>query len=85
MIIKWKFVSYFLNKQWLNFWFSRTNRASIDRIEWIKIFLLWNLKQYTKIEKIESEIEILENSLKAIPERKRSFEKVFIKKWIILY
>jgi len=76
-----KFVSYFLNKEWINFWFSRTNRASIDRIEWIKFSLpsLETQKQIVlQIEKIESEIDILESDLKQIPEKKKEVLKKYL-------
>ncbi|NVP17919.1 restriction endonuclease subunit S [Candidatus Gracilibacteria bacterium] len=76
-----KFVAYFLEKEGKKFGFSRTNRASIDRIQNIKIPLpsLEIQKQIvSQIEKVENEIEILKNDLKTIPEKKKEVLKKYL-------
>ncbi len=69
-----RFVEYFLRKEWEKYWFSRSKRASIDRIQNLKIQLppLEIQKQIVaQIEKIEKEIEKLKNELEQIPSKKK--------------
>jgi len=76
-----RFVEYFLRKEWEKFWFSRTKRASIDRIQNIKIPLpsLEKQKQIvSEIEKLEKEIEILKQENKEIPERKKQILQKYL-------
>lgn len=69
-----RFMAYFLNKEGIKFEFSRTKRASIDRVQWIKITLPpieTQIEIDLKIEKIEKEIEILKQELRKIPNLKK--------------
>jgi len=69
-----KFLAYFLNKQWIQIGFCRTKRASIDRIEGIKITLpsLETQKQIVaEIEVLEKKIDELKIENESIPEKKK--------------
>jgi len=76
-----RFIAYFLNKEWKKFWFSRTKRASIDRIQNLKFALpsLEKQKQIvSEIKKIEKEIELLKVENKCMPEKKKEILKKYL-------
>jgi type I restriction enzyme M protein len=69
-VLNERFVAYFLNKEWKAFGFSRANRASLERIQGIKLNLpplSVQQKIVTQIEAIEAQIAILEAELKKVP------------------
>jgi len=79
--IEEKFLEYFLNKKWLEIGFSRTKRASIDRIEWIKIELpnLDIQKEIVKkVEVLEENIKKLKQENKNIPEKKKEILEKYL-------
>ena len=69
-----RFLAYVLNKEGARLEFSRTKRASIDSIQWIRIALppieIQNIIAQ-KVEAIEKEIKTLEQELSKIPDRKK--------------
>lgn len=75
-------LAYILNEEGKNLEFSRTKRASIERIKGIKIPLPSNEKQkeiIPKIEKIEKQIEELEKELSKIPKQKETILDTYLK------
>lgn len=76
-----RIVEYFFRKEWKKYWFSRSKRASIDRILNLKIPLppLETQKQIVaQIEKIEQEIEKLKSELDEIPNKKKEVLKKYL-------
>lgn len=76
-----RFVEYFLRKEWDNYWFSRTKRASIDRIQNIKISLpdLETQKQIvSEVENLEKEINKLKEENAQIPSKKKEVLKKYL-------
>ena len=77
-IIEVKYLAFALNKAGIELEFSRNKRASIDRIEGIKIPLPTIEKQkkiVAAIEKIENKISILQKEISAIPKLKEEILK----------
>ncbi|MDR0801594.1 restriction endonuclease subunit S [Fluviicola sp.] len=76
-----KYLAFVLEKEGKTFDFSRTKRASIDRIQGIKIPvppLSTQQKIVSEIEKIEAEIKLLENELAEIPKEKEDILKKYL-------
>lgn len=77
-----KYLAFFLEKEGKAFEFSRTKRASIDRIQGIKIAvppLSEQQKTISEIEKIEEQIKIIEKELVEIPKQK----EVILRKYLV--
>jgi type I restriction enzyme M protein len=73
-----KYLAFILEKEGKAFEFSRTKRASIDRIQGIKIAippLSEQQKIVSEIEKIETKITTLETEIAAIPKQKEAILK----------
>ena len=73
-----KYVAFILEKEGKAFEFSRTKRASIDRIQGIKIPLppiSEQQKIVSEIEKVEAKILILEKQIEKIPKQKEAILK----------
>lgn len=80
-LVNEKYLAFVLEKEGKAFGFSRTKRASIDRIKGIKISvptLSEQEKIVSEIEKIETQIEALENEIVEIPKQKEAI----LKKWL---
>ena len=76
-----KYLAFILEKEGKAFEFSRTKRASIDRIQGIKIAvppLSEQQKFVSEIEKIEEQIKTLETEISEIPKQK----EVILKKYL---
>lgn len=76
-----KYLAFILEKEGKAFEFSRTKRASIDRVQGIKIAvppLSVQQKTVSEIEKIEDQIKIIEKELVEIPKQK----EVILKKYL---
>ncbi|MBN1463296.1 MAG: restriction endonuclease subunit S [Paludibacteraceae bacterium] len=76
-----KYLAFVLEKEGKAFEFSRTKRASIDRIQGIKINvppLFEQQKIVSEIEKLENRILALETELKAIPQQKEAVLKKYL-------
>ena len=76
-----KYLAFVLEKEGKAFEFSRTKRASIDRIQGIKIAvppLPEQQKIVSEIEKIEEQIKLLEKELSEIPKQKEEILKKFL-------
>lgn len=76
-----KYLSWILNKEGIAFGFSRTLRASIDRIKGIKIKvppLSEQQKIVSEIEKIETQISELEQQLAEFPKQKEEILKKYL-------
>ena len=76
-----KYLAFILEKEGKVFEFSRTKRASIDRIQGIKIAvppLSEQQKFVSEIEKIEEQIKTLETEISEIPKQK----EVILKKYL---
>ncbi|MGI6370439.1 MAG: restriction endonuclease subunit S [Candidatus Kapaibacterium sp.] len=80
-LVNEKYLTFVLEKEGKAFGFSRTKRASIDRIKGIKISvptLSEQEKTVSEIEKIETQIEALEKEIAEIPKQKEAI----LKKWL---
>jgi type I restriction enzyme M protein len=80
-LVNEKYLAFVLEKEGKAFGFSRTKRASIDRIKGIKISvptLSEQEKTVSEIEKIETQIEALEKEIAEIPKQKEAI----LKKWL---
>ncbi len=80
-IIKEKYLAYALNQKGKQAEFSRNKRASIDRVQGIKIPfppLSEQEKIVAQIEAIESQIEVLENQIAALPKQKEQVLKKYL-------
>jgi len=76
-----KYLAFILEKEGKALEFSRTKRASIDRIQGIKITvpaLTEQLKVVSKIEKIEEQIKTLESEIAEIPKQKEDILKKYL-------
>lgn len=76
-----KYLAYILEKEGKIFRFSRTNRASIDRIQGIKITVPTieeQTKIIAKIEKIEEQIKSLQAKKNTIPQQKEAILKKYL-------
>ncbi len=76
-----KYLAFVLEKEGKAFEFSRTKRASIDRIQGIKIAvppLSEQQKIISEIEKIEEKIKLLEKELSEIPKQKEEILKKYL-------
>ncbi len=76
-----KYLAFLLEKEGKAFEFSRTKRASIDRIQGIKIAvppISEQKKIVSEIEKIEKKIEVLEKELALIPQQKQAVLKKYL-------
>jgi len=76
-----KYLAFILEKEGKAFEFSRTKRASIDRIQGIKIAvppLPEQQKIVSEIEKIEAKIKILETERASIPKEKEAILKKYL-------
>lgn len=76
-----KYLAFILEKEGKAFEFSRTKRASIDRIQGIKIAvppLSEQQKIVSEIEKIEEKIAILEKEISEIPKQKEAVLKKYL-------
>lgn len=76
-----KYLAFILEKEGKVFEFSRTKRASIDRIQGIKIAvpsLSEQQKVVSEIEKIEGQIKIIEKELYEIPKQKEKILKKYL-------
>ena len=76
-----RYVAYVLEKEGKKVEFSRTKRASIEKIQGIKITLPPLAEQQrivTEIEKIETEIGTLESELASIPVQKEAILKKYL-------
>lgn len=76
-----KYLAFILEKEGKAFEFSRTKRASIDRIQGIKINvppLSLQQKIVSEIEKIEEQIKLLEKELSGIPKQKEEILKKYL-------
>ncbi len=80
-IAKARYIAYCLDKEGQQIGFSRTKRASIDRIEGIKIPLPTMAEQEKvdiKIEKLEKEITEFEKQIAEIPKQKEAILKKYL-------
>jgi type I restriction enzyme M protein len=76
-----KYLAFLLEKEGKAFEFSRTKRASIDRIQGIKIAvppIAEQKKIVSEIEKIEKKIEALEKEIALIPQQKEEVLKKYL-------
>ena len=76
-----KYLAFILEKEGKAFEFSRTKRASIDRIQGIKIAvppLPEQQKIVSEIEKIEAKIKVLETKIAAMPKEKEAVLKKYL-------
>lgn len=76
-----KYLAFILEKEGKAFEFSRTKRASIDRIQGIKIAvppISEQQKIVLEIEKIEGKIKVLENKIAEIPKLKEEILKKYL-------
>ncbi|SNB08809.1 N-6 DNA methylase [Flavobacterium psychrophilum] len=76
-----KYLAFILEKEGKAFEFSRTKRASIDRIQGIKIAvppLSEQQKIVSEIEKIEAKITTLETEIASIPKQKEAILKKYL-------
>lgn len=76
-----KYLAFILEKEGKAFEFSRTKRASIDRIQGIKIAvppIAEQQKIVSEIEKIEGKITALEKEIAAIPKQKEAILKKYL-------
>jgi type I restriction enzyme M protein len=76
-----KYLAFILEKEGKAFEFSRTKRASIDRIQGIKINvppLSVQQKIVSEIEKIEEQIRLIEKELSKIPKQKEKVLKKYL-------
>lgn len=76
-----KYLAFILEKEGKAFEFSRTKRASIDRIQGIKIAvppIAEQQKIVSEIEKIEEQIKTLETEISEIPKQKEAILKKYI-------
>lgn len=76
-----KYLAFILEKEGKVFEFSRTKRASIDRIQGIKIAvppLSEQQKIVSEIEKIEAKIKVLETEMAEIPKQKEAVLKKYL-------
>lgn len=80
-IAKARYIAYCLDKEGQQIGFSRTKRASIDRIEGIKIPLPTMAEQEKvdiEIEKLEKEITVFEKQIAEIPKQKEAILKKYL-------
>ena len=76
-----KYLAFILEKEGKAFEFSRTKRASIDRIQGIKIAvppIAEQQKIVSEIEKIETKIKVLETEIAQIPKQKETILKKYL-------
>ncbi|WP_291139458.1 restriction endonuclease subunit S [Flavobacterium sp. UBA7663] len=76
-----KYLAFILEKEGKAFEFSRTKRASIDRIQGIKIAvppIAEQQKIVSEIEKIEAKIKVLETEIAEIPKQKETILKKYL-------
>jgi len=76
-----KYLAFILEKEGKAFEFSRTKRASIDRIQGIKIAvppIAEQQKIVSEIEKIEAKIKVLETEIAEIPKLKETILKKYL-------
>ncbi len=76
-----KYLAFILEKEGKVFEFSRTKRASIDRIQGIKIAvppIAEQQKTVSEIEKIEAKISALESEIAEIPKQKEAVLKKYL-------
>ncbi|MFN4364643.1 restriction endonuclease subunit S [Chryseobacterium hispalense] len=76
-----KYLAFILEKEGKAFEFSRTKRASIDRIQGIKIAvppLSEQQKLVSEIEKIEEKIKVIESEIAEIPKQKEAVLKKYL-------
>ncbi|MEM0576673.1 restriction endonuclease subunit S [Flavobacterium polysaccharolyticum] len=76
-----KYLAFILEKEGKAFEFSRTKRASIDRIQGIKIAvppIAEQQKIVSEIEKIEAKIKVLETEIAEIPKQKEAILQKYL-------
>ncbi len=76
-----KYLAFILEKEGKIYEFSRTKRASIDRIQGIKIAVPPLVEQHkivSEIEKIETTIKVLETEIAEIPKQKEAILKKYL-------
>lgn len=76
-----KYLAFILEKEGKAFEFSRTKRASIDRIQGLKIAvppIAEQNKIVSEIEKIETKIKVLETEIATIPKQKEKVLKKYL-------